>query len=108
MWNLDTTNMAQTSDGMITDNPKGYYSVVPIEMWYRRAWTYQGMGFSEALYIIREVMLRWRRRKLMRYYCRVLSWSSSVWRRFFTSRGGKRVVNNVCVGRYRMEVIHMG
>ena len=46
MWNLDTTKMPQTSDGMITDNPKGYYSVVPIEMWYRRAWTYQGMGVS--------------------------------------------------------------
>ena len=46
MWKLDTTKMAQTSDEMVTDNPKGEYSRVPIEIWYRSSWTDQGMGVS--------------------------------------------------------------
>ena len=89
MWNLDAKKMAQTIYEMRTDNPKEDYSRVPVEMWYRNAWTYQGMGVSEALNIIWEGMLRWRRRKLMRYYCRVLMWSLSVWRSVGTSRGVK-------------------
>ena len=52
MWNLDTTKMAQTSDEMSKDNQKGDYSRLPLYMWYRRSWTYQGMGVSEALNII--------------------------------------------------------
>ena len=52
MWKLDTTNMAHMSDDMSTYNPKGGESRVPIEMWYRRAWTYKGVGVSEALNII--------------------------------------------------------
>ena len=83
--------MAQTRDEMSTDNPEGGYSRVPIYMWYRRAWIYQGIGVSEALNIIWEVMLRWRRRKLMRYYCRVLRWSLSVWRSVGTSQGVKEL-----------------
>ena len=70
--------MSQTSDRMNTDNPKGDYSKVPIDIGYRRSWIYQGMGVSEALNIIRKAMLRWRRHKLMRYYYRVLRWSLSV------------------------------
>ena len=46
MWNLDTTKMAQTSDEMNTDNQKGGYLRISIYIWYRRAWTYQGMGVS--------------------------------------------------------------
>ena len=52
MWKLDTTKIAQTSDEMVTNNPKGDESIVPIEIWYRRSWTDQGMGVSEALNII--------------------------------------------------------
>ena len=54
MWNLDTTKMSQTSDEMSTYNQKGDYSIVSLDMWYRRAWTYQGIGVSEALNIIWE------------------------------------------------------
>ena len=50
----DTTKMAQASDEMSTYNQKGDYSIVPLDMWYRRAWTYQGMRVSEALNIIWE------------------------------------------------------
>ena len=89
MWNMDKTKMSQTSDRMSTDKPKGDYSRVPIEMWYRRSWIYQGMGVSEALHIIWEIILRWRRRNLMGYYCRLLSWSLSVWRSVGTSIGVK-------------------
>ena len=77
--------MSQTSDRMNTDNPKGDYSKVTIDIGYRRSWIYQGMGVSEALNIIWEAMLRWPRHKLMRYYCRVLSWSLSAWRSVGTS-----------------------
>ena len=52
MWKLDTANVVQTSDGMSIYNQKGYYSRVPIEIWYMRAWTYQGMGVSVALNVI--------------------------------------------------------
>ena len=45
MWNMDTTNMSQTSY-------ERDYSKVPIDMCYRRTWTYQGMGVSKALDII--------------------------------------------------------
>ena len=85
MWKLDTTNMSQTSDEISTDNPKGGDSRVTIDMWYKRAWTYQGVGFSEALNIIWEGMMRWRRSKLIRYFGRVLRWISSVWRSVGTS-----------------------
>ena len=64
MWNLDTTKMAQTSDEMNTDNQKGDYSRISIYMWYKRAWTYQGMAVSGAMNIIWEGTLMWRRRKL--------------------------------------------
>ena len=76
MWKLDTTNMAQTRHDMSTEYLDGDDSRVPIYMWYRRAWTYQGMRVSEALNIIWEGMLRLKRRKLMRYFCRVLRWRS--------------------------------
>ena len=66
MLNMYTTNMSQTSYEISTDNPKWYESRVPIDMWYKRAWTYQGVGVSEALRIIWEGMMRWQRRKLMR------------------------------------------
>ena len=52
MWKLDTTKMAHKSDEISTYNPKGDDSRVPIEIWYRRAWTYQGMVVSKALEII--------------------------------------------------------
>ena len=67
MWNMDTTKMAQTSDEMSKNNKKGDLSIVPIDMWHRREWGYQGMGVSKALNIIWEGMLRWWRRNLMRY-----------------------------------------
>ena len=47
-------------------NTKGDDSIVPIDIWDRRAWTYKGVGVSEDLNIIWERMMRWRRRKLMR------------------------------------------
>ena len=54
MWKLDTTKMSQTSNDMSAYNPKGYDSIVPIYMWYRRAYIDTGMGVSEALNIIWE------------------------------------------------------
>ena len=66
MWKLYTTNMDHTSDEISTENPKGDDSRLTIDMWYRRACTDQGVGVSEALNIIWEGMMRWRRRKLMR------------------------------------------
>ena len=64
--------MDQTSNEMSTDNPKGDDSRLTIDMWYRRACTDQGVVVSEALNIIWEVKLRWRRCKLMKYFCGVL------------------------------------
>ena len=55
---MDTANISQTSDYTRIDYPKGVDSRVPIEMWYRRAWTYQGVGVSEALNVLLEGMLR--------------------------------------------------
>ena len=49
---MDTTNISQTSDYMRTYDLNGVDSRVLIDMWYRRAWTYQGVGVSEALNII--------------------------------------------------------
>ena len=46
MWKLDTTKMSWTSYEMITYNPKEDDSRVTIDMWYKRPWTYQGVGFS--------------------------------------------------------------
>ena len=86
---MDTTKMAQASDEMSTYNQKGDYSIVPLDMWYSRAWTYQGMIVSEALNIIWEGMLICQIRKLMRYFCWVLWCSLSVWRSFGTSLGVK-------------------
>ena len=91
MWKPNTENMDRKSDEMSTDNPKGGDSIVPVDIRDRRAWTYQAMGVSEALEIIREGILRWWRRKLMREFCRELRWSSSSWRRFGTSRGVKEL-----------------
>ena len=91
MWKLDTTNMAHTSDEMNTYNPKGVDSRVPIDMCYRRAWTYQGVGVSKALNIIWEEIMRRRRRNLMRYFCRVLRWILEVRRSVGTSRGVKEL-----------------
>ena len=68
MWKPNTENMDRKSDEMSTDNPKGGDSIVPVDIRDRRAWTYQAMGFSEALEIIREGILRWWRRKLMREF----------------------------------------
>ena len=76
---------------MSTDYLYGDDSMVPIYMWYRRAWTDQDVVVSDALIIIWEGMLRWRRCKLMRYFCRVLRWSSSLWRSVSTSRGVKEL-----------------
>ena len=44
--------VAHRSDEMVTDKQKGDDSRLPIEIWYRRSWTYQGMVVSEALNII--------------------------------------------------------
>ena len=80
---------------MSTENPKGYESRIPIEMWYRRLSTDQGMGVIETLNIIWEGMLRWRRCKLMRYILWVLRWSVE------TSREVKELEGNyVRVGKY--------
>ena len=61
MWKLDTIKMAHTSDETSTENTKGDDSRAPIEMWYRRAWTYQDMGVSKALNIIWEGIMSCRR-----------------------------------------------
>ena len=68
MWKPDTEMMAQKINEMRTDDPKRDDSRVPIYMWERRAWIDQGMVVSKALNIIWEGMLRWWRRKLMRYF----------------------------------------
>ena len=44
---------------------KGDDSIIQIQMWYRRAWEYQGVGVRKALNIILQGMLRWQRCKLM-------------------------------------------
>ena len=59
MWKLETTNMAWTRYEMSKYNPKVDGSIGPIYIWYRRAWTDQGVGVREALKNIWEGMLRW-------------------------------------------------
>ena len=96
MWNLYTTHMDWTSYDTSTYNPKGGESIVPIDMCYRRAWTDQGVVFIESLNIIWEGIMRWRRCKLMRYFCQVLRWSLSVWRSVVTSRGVNELAGIMC------------
>ena len=52
MWKPNTENMVWTRNEISTDDPKGYDSRVPIEMWYRREWTDQVMRVIRSLNII--------------------------------------------------------
>ena len=64
------------------------------------------MGVIKALNIIKEVILRWWRRKLMRDFSRVLRQRSSIWRSFGTRRGVKSLAGKyMWVGEVRYQCI---
>ena len=74
---------------MSIDDPKGDDSILPIDIWDMREWLVQDEGIGEALNLIQEIILRWRKRNLMRDFCWEIKRSLSVWRSVGTSRGVK-------------------
>ena len=60
--------------------------MVPVEIWYMRACTYEGERESGAINILWESILRRRRRKLTREFSQVLRMSSGKWKRVGSSQ----------------------
>ena len=58
------------------DAQKGYELRVPVEMWYKKVWAYEGDKESKALHVLRESMLTWWRRMLTREFAQVIRRSS--------------------------------
>ena len=73
-------------------------SRIPIEMCYRRAWIYQGVGVSESLNIIWEEIMRWRICKLMRYILLGVKVELVSMEECWYHPRGKGFGSNVCVG----------
>ena len=70
-----------------TDAQKRYDSRVPVEIWDRRAWAYEGDRESGVLNVLRESILRWWRRKLTREFAQLLMQSSGTWKWVVLSQG---------------------
>ena len=75
-----------------TYDQKGDDSRVPVEMWDRRAWEYEGERESGALNVLCESMLIWWRRKLTREFYQVLRRILVTWKRVGSSQGFMEVV----------------
>ena len=86
MCNPDNANMTRTKEEMRIDETNGSDSIVPIEIWYSRLFTYQGEGVGEFLHLIWEVIPRWWKCNFMRDFCWELRQSSSLWKIVGTSR----------------------
>ena len=60
--------MALTEEGMSKDGTKGENSIITEDIWDMRSWIEHDKGDLEALQLIREIMLRWWKRNLLRYF----------------------------------------
>ena len=64
---------------------------IPVEMWDRSAWSYEGERESGALNVLQEIMLRWWRQKLTREFSQVLRPSLGSSNRVVSSQGIREV-----------------
>ena len=71
-------------------------------------WKDQGMGVSKALDIIREGMLRWWRRKLMRYFFSVIKANLVSMEEFWNHPRGKGLGRKLYMDRQSTVSTHRG
>ena len=61
--------MAQIEGGVRIDVPKGHNSIILEEIWFRSSWGGQSEITRDSIQLLRESMLRWWRRNLVREFC---------------------------------------
>ena len=66
MLNAGRNKEGQMEEELKTDAQKGDDLKVPVKIWDRRAWEYEGERERGVLNVLRKIILRWWRRKLTR------------------------------------------